>query len=360
MVKFLAALVSLVVVVETAQALPVERFRGAIDLACSPDDVCGSFARAAESLGGKLGVSIAGGRRSKARVRARSSAVQPSLEVNIPGEGVGALTLSWDGDPHPHQLSSAGLGCLNLRADGAIAFRIESFEARGACEAQPGAEQSCQPITIETRVYDPSDPTGQRYSASILRRSIPRRGALDIPFSNFIHRGPRGAATFECVGAVSISFKIEGQRGLILELGAVETVGIGAERSRVATPVATTTPLPRPTYTPQPRPTELRAPQPTLVPTTQPSREASASSAGVKASPPRTAMPVATRVPIPRATTPVPPQQEVSEPASQSTLEAEPPVERLPSRESVFGAVIAPPAPPTAAATKRSRRRLWD
>ena len=360
MVKLIAALVSLVVVAETVQALPVERFTGSTDLTCSPDDLCGSFARAPESLGGKLGISIAGGRRSKARVRARNSVGQPSLEVHIPGEGVGALTLSWDGDPHPHQLSSAGLGCLNLRADGAIAFRIESFEARGTCEAQQGAEQSCQPITIEARVYDPSDPTGQRYSASILRRGIPRRGALDIPFSNFIHRGPRGAANFECVGAVSISVKIEGQRGLTLELGPIDTVGIGPERLPMATPTATTVPLPRPIDTPRPRPTETPAPQPTLVPTTQPSPEASTSTAGAKASPTRISTPLATRVPTLGPATPVPPQAGMQEPTPQPTLEVENPAERLPAQESVFGAVIAPPASPTAVTTTKSRRRLWD
>jgi hypothetical protein len=356
MVKFLAALVSFFALIEAGQALPIERFTGAIDLACSPDDVCGTFARASGSLGGKVGVSIEGGRRSKARVRARGSAKHRSLEVGIPGEGVGAFTLSWDGDPHPHQLSSGGLGCLNLRADGAMAFRIESFEVRGACEEPQGTEEGCQSITIEARVYDPSDPTGQRYAASILRRKIPRRGALDIPFSNFIHRGSRGTATFECVGAVSISVKVEGQRGLTLEFGPIETIGKEAEHPPVGTAVATLAPPPRPTETQQPKGTEAPAPHPALVPA-QAALEASRSTPRAASSP--------TRAPTPapsRKTSSVADPQSSSKATAFPTVEGVTPVERQPLQESVFGEVIAPPATssPAPAEVKRSRRRLWD
>jgi hypothetical protein len=360
MVKFLAALVSLVAVIEAARALPVERFTGSIELACGPDDVCGRSTRTPDSLGGKVGVSIAGGRRKEVRVRTRGSAAQRSLEVSSPGEGVGAVALSWDGDPHPHQLSSAGLGCLNLRADGAIAFRIESFAVKGSCEAQQGTKQSCQPITIEARIYDPSDPTGQRYAASILRRNIPRRGALDIPFSNFIHHGPRGAATFECVGAVSISVKVEGQRGLNLELGPIETVGKGAERLPVATPVATVAPPPRPTETPRPKSTE---PQPTVVPTHSP-REAPTNTPAAKASATRMPTSIPTLIPTfnpSRGVVPTPLQQSTQQPLPQPTAkEVEDSGERRLPEQSVFGAVIALPAPPTPVEVKKSRRRLWD
>ncbi len=357
MVKFFAALVSLVAVIEAARALPVERFTGSIDLACSPDDVCSRYARGSGSLGGKLGIAIEGGRRSKARLRTRGSATQRVLEVSIPGEGVGAFSLSWDGDPYPQQLSSAGLGCLNLRADGAIAFRIESFEVRGGCEAQQDAGQSCQPITIEARIYDPSDPTGQRYVASILRRNIPRRGALDIPFSNFIHLGPRGAATFDCVGAFSISVKVEGQRGLTLELGPIETVGKGAERAAIATPVSTVRPPLRPTDTPQPKSTAL---QPTVVPTHAPREVPTNTPRAAKASPTRVPTLIATLTP-PQRDIPTPVEQSTPEPLPQPTAQkVEDPVERGLPEESVFGAVIALPITPTPVEVKRSRRRLWD
>jgi hypothetical protein len=355
MVKFFAVVVFLVVASATAEALPVERFTGPIDLSCSRDDVCGFSARSDASLGGRLGISFAGGHRGGARLRSRGSTAQRMLEVSIPGAGIGALTLSWDGDSQPYQLSSGGLGCLNLRSDGAIAFRIEPFEVRASCDDQ-GSDELCQPITIESRVYDPSDPTGQRYAASILRRKVPRRGAaLEIPFSNFIHPGPRGSASFECVGAMSVSIKVEGQRDLTLELGGIETVAAGPQLASKVTPVASTSVQASPTSTPRPTSTPTSLAIGTVVPKHTPSKSSTAT--------PRPAKVASTPVPAPTKVAPPssPPQQEDAPPLPTKAIEkVETPVPLQPTRESVFGAVIAPPAPATPTTAQRSRRRLWD
>jgi len=370
----LLVLLAGVVSVRYAHARPIERFDGAIDRSCQSSEPCGVSSRSDGSLAGRLGLVVSGIQRGKTRLRTRGDKTGRVLELQVPATGVGVVTLSWDADPHPHQLSSAGLGCLNLREDGAFGLRIEPFEVRTECSGSPSNE-GCKPIWVESRIYDPSDPTGQRYSASILRVKVPRRGtSLDVPFSNFIHQGPRGGASFECVGALSIAIKIEGQGALSMEVGSITTFGyttavditplpVVREPTRAvptstpverSTPVSTSTPSSRPSMHPTTAPTA----SPTKSPTASPTRTVAVSPTGA---------PLATKVPsaVPVPTEPSTPHPTATPAATTQAHESPLPaataqVVQSPAQETVLGAVLATAVPPQPSRAPRKRRNLWE
>ena len=150
------------------------------------------------------------------------------------GNPTGRLTLVWDGDPNAGQISGSGLTCLNLLRDGATAFVLEDLAYTASCERKgvdfkgtgKRAPEECSPLTIESRIFDSGDPTGQRYSTSIIRRH-PRLSGQDlrIPFSTFTREGPNGGASPTCVGAISITLKADELSKSVVTFGPFSTNG---------------------------------------------------------------------------------------------------------------------------------------
>jgi hypothetical protein len=104
------------------------------------------------------------------------------------------------------------------------------------CEAGDGFGPECPRFTIQSRVYDALDPTGQKFSASVINREISEPSDIVIPFSNFIMRGPRGIGRFECVGAITIAMSFSGFGAVELRTGAFFTNGAEGLTPLPATP----------------------------------------------------------------------------------------------------------------------------
>lgn len=204
--------------------LPLERFEVPIELNCQADAICSQVVRSRMTLGGSTGVTLNGGSQGMAELCFMQGDVR-GLWLRGQGEAINSLTLSWDGDAYPEQLSALGLRCLDLTAEGAQAFVIMDLNISLGCNNSEVGDV-CPPYTIETRVYDADDATGQRYSASILSRSAAQSvHNLEIPFSGFTREGPRGLARFSCVGAVTIALHFEELRDVELSFGPIFTNG---------------------------------------------------------------------------------------------------------------------------------------
>ncbi len=230
-------------------ALPLERFEVPIELNCQADTICSQVVRSRMTLGGSTGVTLNGGSQGMAKLLFKQGDVR-GLWLRGQGEAINSLTLSWDGDAYPEQLSALGLRCLDLTAEGAQAFVIMDLNISLGCNNSEVGDV-CPPYTIETRVYDADDATGQRYSASILSRSAAQSvHNLEIPFSDFTREGPRGLARFSCVGAVTIALHFEELRDVELSFGPIFTNGAdGLIFIPTPTPTPTSTPLPSETPT---------------------------------------------------------------------------------------------------------------
>ncbi len=240
-------------------AIPVELFNSPVEIRCESSSTCGAIARSELTLGRYTGVAVSrrGAGSASVSVERNDGVMRFELHESSPV----VLTLTWDGDQHPEQLSGAGLNCLDLGREGAYAFILSAISIDSECSANASGE-GCPNFQIESRMYDAADPTGQRYSVSMMTRSLPDKTDLVIPFSNFVREGPRGKGKIGCVGAVSISFRFEDFDSVELELGPIYTNGPEGM-----------TPLPTPTaawtQTPETRPTEAVVPlaSPTGLPT---------------------------------------------------------------------------------------------
>jgi hypothetical protein len=225
-------------------AISLEQFDQTLDLRCGEGDSCLRSLRSSLSLGGYTGILVRGESGLSAEVKVRDR----NFRAHISGSSLGSILFTWDGDRHPEILSGSGLRCLDVTQSDASAIIFKDFSLHGVC----GGEE-CPPFVIETRLYDASDPTGQLYSASILRRANDRpSGDLVVPLSNFIRHGPRGAGRLTCVGAISAQIKFENFSDVILEMGTIltdslvplEVVGqktLPEEDAVVATPSPTET-----------------------------------------------------------------------------------------------------------------------
>lgn len=247
-------------------AIPVELFDQKSELVCGGDGECHRALRSRSSVGSYLGVSVRGEGRTSASIKVDGDEVS----VRAEGTALRGIYLSWDGDTYPEQLSSSGLGCYDLQQDGASAIILKGFDFEGECAATEGSS-SCS-VLVETRVYDSVDPTGQTYSASLLRLPEGKEsGDLLVPFSNLIRKGPRGAARLSCVGALTIFIQTIGYASFEFELNSIFT------NSRLAltpapTRVAAATPAPTsiPTNTPSPAATATTRVSPTPLPAQSP------------------------------------------------------------------------------------------
>jgi len=129
-----------------------------------------------------------------------------------------------------------------MRHQGGSAIVIKDFKLKGTC-GDDDVERECAPFVVETRIYDSADPTGQTYSASVLRRGNGKEPQdLIIPFSNFNRKGLRGEGRLDCAGAVSINIRTDGYRDVTLSAGSIFTNSSEPFEALILTP--TPTPVP--------------------------------------------------------------------------------------------------------------------
>ena len=217
-------------------AFPLEKFDHQVEVSCASSASCARSLRAKTSLGAYTGILIRGG----TDMTSSFSAKQGVFEVKASGTSLGTILLSWDSDTYADQLSSSGLKCVDMRLQGGSAIVLKDFLISGTCG---DGNLECPPFVIETRVYDAADPTGQTYSASVLRRANGReRGDLLIPFSNFTRKGLRGEGRMECAGAVSISIRADEYSALTLQVGPIFTNSEQPLEALVFTPTPTAPP----------------------------------------------------------------------------------------------------------------------
>jgi hypothetical protein len=221
-----------------ALAFPLEMFDHRVEVSCAESSSCARSLRAKTTLGAYTGIWIRGGDDMRSTLEVK----QGSLHVEASGTLLSGVQLSWDSDTYPDQLSSAGLKCIDMRHQEGTAIIIKDFELDGEC-GENDAERACPPFTLETRIYDSADPTGQTYSASILRRPDGKeRQDLIIPFSNFNRRGLRGEGRLGCAGAVSINVRTDGYRSITLKAGQIFTDSSEPLEALVLTPTPTSVP----------------------------------------------------------------------------------------------------------------------
>lgn len=263
----------LVLLPAAGSAAPLERFEAPLELECAHDSTCTKTVRSKVVLGGTTGIVLTGGNEGRAKLAFRQEG-QRRLELSGKGESVHSLALVWDGDSNPETLSAAGLGCFDLTSSGGTAFVLRDLAVAAEC-AEPSEVGECQPLEIETRIYDAADPTGQRFSASVIRRPAPRAAdELLIPFSNLSREGPHGLARPTCAGAVTITFRLSGFKDVRFSVGPIYTNGTeGLTYLPSPTPSPSATPTSTPSATPTVDPaapvTNAVTPQPaaTVLPT---------------------------------------------------------------------------------------------
>lgn len=223
-----------------ALAFPLEKFDHRVEVTCAESSSCARSLRAKTTLGAYTGIWIRGGDDMRSTLEVK----QGNLTVDASGTLLSGVQLSWDSDTYPDQLSSAGLKCIDMRHQEGTAIIIKDFELDGTCgDEDEDAERACPPFILETRIYDSADPTGQTYSASILRRPHGKeRQDLIIPFSNFNRRGLRGEGRLGCAGAVSINVRTDGYRSVTLKAGQIFTDSSEPLEALVLTPTPTSVP----------------------------------------------------------------------------------------------------------------------
>ena len=266
-----------------ATAFPLEKFDHQVEVSCAGSSSCARSLRAKTTLGAYTGIWV----RGDAEMNSSVSAKQGKLQVKASGSSLGGIVLSWDSDTYADQLSSAGLRCIDMRHQEGSAIVIEDFALQGRCQDSDG-DGECSPFVIETRVFDTSDPTGQTYSASILRRANNRDAAdLIIPFSNFNKKGLRGEGRLGCAGAVSITIRTDGYQEVTLSAGPIFTNSAQPLDALVLTPTPTAPPAvptrsdavpatPKPEPTVAPTVAATGTPDPSVDGTPLPSETASA------------------------------------------------------------------------------------
>ena len=252
--------------VPEAAAFPLEKFDHDVQVACAANSSCARSLRSKNTLGAYTGIWIRGGTEMSSSL----SAKQGVLEVKAAGSSLGGILLSWDSDTYADQLSSAGLKCVDMRHQGGWAIVLKDFAVNGTCG---GVNKECPPFVIETRVYDASDPTGQVYSASVLRRANGREVQdLMIPYSNFNKKGLRGEGRLACAGAVSVYLRADSYDDVTLRVGPIFTNSDAPLEALVFTPTPTP-PAPTPTIVSD------KPVAPTVTPTFTPTVHSTASAA---------------------------------------------------------------------------------
>jgi len=253
-------------------ALPVDTFNVPSETRCKGERTCKRNLSNSSSLGGFLGMEVQNPAEGKGitLLEIKTGPSKGRVVWGAAGSPAGRLTLFWDGDPNPSQVSGAGLGCLNLLADGATAFILEDLAYSATCSKGTSAENAgsgeragrmeadstatlCPPLVVESKIFDATDPTGQRYSTSIIRRHHRMSGKdLRIPFSSFTQQGPNGGGRPTCVGAISLTIRADDLTKSVVTFGPIYTNGACQTGSCVLPPpfIPEETPISTPTVTP--------------------------------------------------------------------------------------------------------------
>jgi hypothetical protein len=246
-----------------ALAHPLETFSAPLSMTCGEGQrECGGVLRVDGALGGHTGISVVKGIAGEVSLKAGRPAGSLRLEAEDATDV--AVTFSWDGDSNPDVLSGAGLNCFDLTQQGAYALIVSKVSVESEC-SKDALDSECPGFTVDSRVYDSQDPTGQRFSASTIVRAPMKDADLVIPFSNFVRHGPRGKGSFTCAGALTLTFRFRGLEELELELGPMYTnvrEGLQPLPTHVVTPSATPDPA-----TPTGAPSASVTAEPTVVAT---------------------------------------------------------------------------------------------
>ena len=254
-------------------AIPIDRFDAPLDVECVESAQCAGVARSESTVGRYTGVTLS--RRGDGEVAAtvsRKGAGHLTFEAS--GATSATMTLSWDADQHPEVLSGSGLNCIDLTREGAYAFVLSHVNIDSTCSNEQ-ATSGCPSFGVETRVYDARDPTGQRFSGSVINRTLTEETDVVIPFSNFVREGPRGRADLSCAGAITMTFRFDGFESVEMEIGPLYTNGA---EGLTPLPTATAMPSATPTFTPDSTAVATEISVNTAVPTapaSEPSAEAS-------------------------------------------------------------------------------------
>jgi hypothetical protein len=253
---------------EVACAAPLEPFRQSFSLTCGEGRrSCSGVLRGPTTLGGSTGITITKGDGGEVELEIDPDRDEP-FALSADKINDFSMTLSWDGDSNPDQLSASGLPCIDLTAAGAYAFVFPRVSVVSECKGQPPAP-GCPSFVVESRIYNPSDPTGQKFLSSVITRAGEGVKDLTVPFSNFVMRGPRGGAAFSCVGAVTLTFRFSGFKELELNAAGLHTNGpegltplptATREPTATGTPTPTCTPTSSPSVTPMATPSVVPAP----------------------------------------------------------------------------------------------------
>jgi hypothetical protein len=210
-----------------AEALPLERFHSRLVLDCGEGQrECAGVLRVDDALGRHTGIAVL--KSDKGDVSVKIGLDKGLLHLKADGATDLTLSFSWDGDSNPDVLSGSGLNCVDLTKGSAHALVVSKMSVEPECD-EDAVVATCPQFIVESRVYDAQDPTGQRFSSSVVSRGISVDSDLFIPFSNFTRRGPRGKGSFTCVGAVTVSFKFTGLSDLDLTLGEIVINGQESE-----------------------------------------------------------------------------------------------------------------------------------
>ena len=158
--------------------------------------LCSAVLDGADWLGSKPSVEIEKNSIGDVSVMASDESEHP-IEVVFHGKQDGLLTLTWDGDYNPRQLSSAGLNCLDW--SGVTQFFLPVY-----IDSDRNDTDSIVNMSATFTLYSGTDPTGQRYSQASSRL---QDGGFTFSTNAFRRPGIRGAGDFSCVGALSLAIR---------------------------------------------------------------------------------------------------------------------------------------------------------
>lgn len=173
---------------------------------------CGAVLLGGDYAGSKLGVEINKNLGAAIRVELKEGDGHP-LQIAVGGATGATVTLTWDGDYNPRQLSSVGLNCLNATSPNPLTVPIRFDDARYDSMATQ-TEQSR--FSARLIVYNGQDPTGQKYS---IASAIQKGDNIKFRKEDFTRNGPRGAADFSCIGAVALILEFDEPLEMSLWLG---------------------------------------------------------------------------------------------------------------------------------------------
>ncbi len=211
--SILLLLITLYVTGRYAWADPVADISFVSSLDCHKESRrCGAVFVGGDYAGSKLGLEINKNLGGVIRVDLKDGDAYP-LHIAAGGVAGATITLTWDGDYNPRQLSSIGLNCLDVTHLESLIVPMRFDDARN-----DGLAEQAKQHTFSARLiaYNGKDPTGQKYSISSALQSGEN---IEFKKDNFTRNGPRGAVDFSCVGAITLALQVDEPLEMSLWLG---------------------------------------------------------------------------------------------------------------------------------------------